>query len=402
MDARKNTRRHRSSRPDTTRAETQESPSSALGPGESFPLYARPVDTIFGVEWENLTVAVIRRFLADAGDEPLRWEAKADGPDRLSAAKVRETICAFANSEQGGYLILGASGGRGDRWELPGLTLAPRDLSAWISQAADHVQPRPAVDIRTFRGAQGRGRIAIVWVPPIGEPPAMTSDGGVFVRVAGASPAVKDPRILAELYGRGVAARVSAEQRSLTALNPGPDNRSSRRIASFGAATIRVTSGQIYRKAYIDALENLARERLQDVVKIASVERVMDHTKTWIRLKSLDGWRAEVEAHRDGSVGIHYWCPQEVAVSPRQWAADPVLLGAILHVIVTALALAGATGRLHLRVSVLNQLSSSASRGTDLARWAESGDPADPLRDGIRRDLLRSMQEWILDPDDQP
>ena len=89
-------------------------------------------------------------------------------------------------------------------------------------------------------------------------------------------------------------------------------------------------------------------------------------------------------------------------MSPRQWAADPVLLGATLHVIVTALALAGATGRLHLRVSVLNQLSSSASRGTDLARWAESGDPADPLRDGIRRDLLRSMQEWILDPDDQP
>jgi hypothetical protein len=53
------------------------------------------VDTIFGVEWENLTVAVIRRFLADAGDEPLKWEAKADGPDRLSAAKVRETICAW-------------------------------------------------------------------------------------------------------------------------------------------------------------------------------------------------------------------------------------------------------------------------------------------------------------------
>jgi hypothetical protein len=24
------------------------------------------------------------------------------------------------------------------------------------------------------------------------------------------------------------------------------------------------------------------------------------------------------------------------------------------------------------------------------------------LLDGIRRDLLRSMQEWILDPDDRP
>jgi hypothetical protein len=155
----------------------------------------------------------------------------------------------------------------------------------------------------------------------------MTSDGGVFVRVAGASPAVKDPRVLAELYGRGVAARVSAEQRSLAAVNPGPDNRSGRRIASFGAATIRATSGPIYRKAYIDALEDLARERLQHVVKIASVERVMDHTKTWIRLKSLDDWRAEVEAHRDGSVGIHYWCPREAAMSPRHWAADPVLLG---------------------------------------------------------------------------
>ena len=89
-------------------------------------------------------------------------------------------------------------------------------------------------------------------------------------------------------------------------------------------------------------------------------------------------------------------------MSPRHWAADPVLLGTTLHVIVAALALAGATGRLHLRVSVLNELSSSASRGTDLVRWAEPGDPADPLLDGIRRDLLRSMQEWILDPDDRP
>jgi hypothetical protein len=285
------------------------------------------VDTIFGVGWENLTVDVIRRLLADAGDEPLRWEAKADGRDRLSASKVRETICAFANSEQGGYLILGASGGRDDRWALPGLTQAPRDLSAWISQAADHVQPRPAVDIRSFRAAPGRGRIAIAWVPPIAEPPAMTSDGGVFVRVAGASPAVKDPRILAELFGRGVAARASAEQRSLMAVNPGPDNRSSRRIASFGAATIRAASGPIYRSAYIDALEDLAREHLQQVVPIASVERVMDHTKTWIRLKSRDDWRAEVEAHRDGSVGIPYWCPREASMSPRHWAADPALLG---------------------------------------------------------------------------
>ncbi len=364
-------------------------------------MYARCVDTIFGVEWQQVTVKVVRRFLDDASDEPLRWEAKADGRDRLSASKVRETICAFANSEQGGYLILGASGGGHDPWLLPGLMRAPRDLSAWISQAADHVQPRPAIDVRVFRAAPGRGRVAVVWVPPIDEPPAMTSDGSVFVRVAGASPAVKDPRILAELFERGVAARASAEQRSLAAVNPGPGNRSSRRIASFAAAPTRVTNVPIYQSAYIDALEDLARRHLQRVVPIASIERVMDHTKTWIRLKSHDNWRAELQAHRDGSVGVHYWCPRETSMSPRHWAADPGLLGTSLHVIDAALALAGVMGRLHLRVSVLNEQPTSVIRGTDLSRWADLGGLTDPVAHEIRRDLLRSMQEWILEPDDQ-
>ena len=74
------------------------------------------------------------------GDESVDIEVKRC--EELGSSLL-ETICAFANSEQGGYLILGASGGRDARWALPGLMQAPRDLSAWISQAAQTANDTP-------------------------------------------------------------------------------------------------------------------------------------------------------------------------------------------------------------------------------------------------------------------
>src|SRR5450759_4701361 len=34
--------------------------------------------TVFGVPWADLTPEILQAFLAEAGGEPLRWEAKAD------------------------------------------------------------------------------------------------------------------------------------------------------------------------------------------------------------------------------------------------------------------------------------------------------------------------------------
>lgn len=66
--------------------------------------------TIFGVPLHELTRERLEQFLVDAGAEPLLWEAKGITANR---GEIRRQVCAFANSHDGGYLIIGAdeSGG---------------------------------------------------------------------------------------------------------------------------------------------------------------------------------------------------------------------------------------------------------------------------------------------------
>jgi hypothetical protein len=85
---------------------------------------------------------------------------------------------------------------------MPGLNQPPDDeLTTWVSRLANQVAPRPLIDGRDLDGPEGRGPAAVIWIPPVAEPPAITADGGVYIRVAGASDPVRDPRVLGELYG---------------------------------------------------------------------------------------------------------------------------------------------------------------------------------------------------------
>lgn len=174
---------------------------------------------LFGVQLHELTLEDVEAFLASAGGEPLTWEAKADDPkDRLRRETVRREICAFANSETGGHLIIGARR-NADRWELPGLVKdPPSDLPTWVSQIADGVDPRPVIDVRDWPASDERGPVGVVWIPPVVEPPAITSDGLIFHRVAGASRSVTDGRLLSELYRRGTAARELASSLAISEL----------------------------------------------------------------------------------------------------------------------------------------------------------------------------------------
>ena len=58
------------------------------------------VDSIFDVPWEQVGLAELRVFLADADDEGLLWEAKGPDPrkpdERFEARHVRESGCGFA------------------------------------------------------------------------------------------------------------------------------------------------------------------------------------------------------------------------------------------------------------------------------------------------------------------
>jgi hypothetical protein len=97
------------------------------------------VPTIFGVEWTDLGPDHLEMFLKEAGEEPLTWEAKADGDQKLHPASIRKAICAFANAELGGTLILGATGPDGG-WRLVGLRHTYGELT---NLDLEHRSPSP-------------------------------------------------------------------------------------------------------------------------------------------------------------------------------------------------------------------------------------------------------------------
>jgi hypothetical protein len=123
----------------------EEKRSPAPGRGES---YSPTSMTIFGVSWNELTLQDVAQFLTEAGPEPLLWEAKGIRADR---GEVRRQVCGFANSHDGGYLIVGADES-GGAWSLDGVEF-PDEPPLWISSVVGDggVTPYPdGLDTRSF------------------------------------------------------------------------------------------------------------------------------------------------------------------------------------------------------------------------------------------------------------
>lgn len=157
--------------------------------------------TLLGPPLQELSLSDIQAFLDEADSEPLLWEAKGTEVD---AHLVRKEVCGFANGRQTGFLILGASKD-GGAWKLDGLDL-DGDPPAWISDViAGGLRPQPAVDVRSI-GVDGGKHVAVVEIPPVAIAPCI-SRGTVYERVSGRTVPVKEPLRLAELYGRGDAAK---------------------------------------------------------------------------------------------------------------------------------------------------------------------------------------------------
>lgn len=153
--------------------------------------------------------------MADAPAEGLLWEAKGT---ELRKESLRSHACAFANSAQGGFLVLGAIEKKGrhvepaQRWTFEGFEFPGEDgPTTWITQVLrDALRPVPAIDVRVFDVGHGR-HVAVVWVPPVDVPPCLY-DGTVLERVPGSSLTVKDPQRLQGLYGAGRQAHERASR----------------------------------------------------------------------------------------------------------------------------------------------------------------------------------------------
>lgn len=167
--------------------------------------------TIFGVRWEDLCLADLARFLADAEPEPLLWEAKGI---EAKPGEVRRQVCGFANSHDGGYLIIGASQGADGSWTLDGVEFND-EPPTWIANvvADGGVTPYPeGLDTRTFPTSDDKW-VVVVRVPPTPTPPC-NARGTVYERVSGRTISVKEPTRLAQLFGRGDQARRDAHAKA--------------------------------------------------------------------------------------------------------------------------------------------------------------------------------------------
>jgi hypothetical protein len=166
--------------------------------------------TVFGVLWKDLRLEHIERFLAEAGPEPLLWEAKGITPDK---GEIRRQVCGFANSHDGGYLIIGANE-LGGTWRLDGAVF-PNEPRSWISSVIGDggVTPYPdGLDIKAWSVDDAR-HVTAVWIPPTPTPPCNTH-GTVYERVSGRTISVREPLRLATLFERGDAARRAAERKA--------------------------------------------------------------------------------------------------------------------------------------------------------------------------------------------
>lgn len=165
--------------------------------------------TVFGPDWDELSFDAVKAFLSDAPAEPLEWEAKED----WNPGAIRAAVCGFANSHDGGYLLLGVGGREDGTWKIVGIEApdSPNAVSDLIANGG--VTPYPeGLDSHPFPVADGR-YLVVIRVPPVSTPPCLTK-GTVFERLSGKTVTVKDASRLASLFERGDAARDAARAKA--------------------------------------------------------------------------------------------------------------------------------------------------------------------------------------------
>jgi Schlafen, AlbA_2 len=169
-------------------------------------------EQLFGTRWENLSLDDVRAFFSDAGEEGLTWEAKGG---EFGPHMVRKSACAFANSERGGFLILGIGGNARQGWRVEGMEIGSDDPELRVGQIIrSGVQPTPRfTDPKTWRLEDDK-LVMLIEIESVAVPPAITSHGQVYERVSGESVPVQNPARLAALFSSGEAARTGAETRA--------------------------------------------------------------------------------------------------------------------------------------------------------------------------------------------
>jgi len=385
------------------------------------------VESIFGVPWDDLTPEAVEAFLADAGDEPLTWEAK--GTLRPRPQSVRKHVCAFANANDGGFYIIGARReGKSGPWRLDGVDFEGIEPAQWLSNVIRNgLRPIPHYDVWSPPAEEAK-RLAIVKVDAVAEPPCMTTGGDVFVRVSGESVPVEDPATLRRLFDRGEARIAATEAEALRAVDLDPANRQvvDGPFLSIGLAyapTGRAddVAGRLFGRAYgetlLETTRRLPPSPVFDSHGANEASLWYQPTQSGLAVMHREGFqRWIVRASWDGAVAARL-----LAISPRPGTQEQleaeVVFGAavrpaaegVQHLVASL----GGYGRAHVALQVfgrqfdLNHLHRHAG---PIPHWAEpvtirawtDADGRLPHRElsRMRRELIRASGGMVFEPDE--
>lgn len=368
--------------------------------------YLRGVRQIFDMAWTELDVGSVERFLADASDEGLTWEAKGKETPRRDS--VLKAVCGFANA-LGGYLIIGAERGS-TGWQLPGASFPGDEPATWISSmiTAGGVSPVPRFDAKPFPRESGRQAV-VVEIHPIATPPCITASGVVYQRVSGQTLPVKDQRVLSDLIEKGAAARSRTEASALRAgqrmLAEAGDFASEHSVL---AAALCAVDGPADKAAALFSEDrgrrfaDLVNAELQpeSVVLSYGVRGSVhqDCLRVWTATKD-EGQAVTAAGFWDGAVAV-VWSSAENQITVPEITHEAQRFWRTLA---TAAQLFGGRGEAHFALAINNDHIGLRGPGrelprTDVRRWTEAREPRSDELDSMGRELERGFGHTSWEP----
>lgn len=352
----------------------------------------------FGAPWEALELEQVHRFLNDRPDEGLTWEAKGG---EIRPEQVRAAVCAFANSDLGGFLILGASRKKPDaEWSVGGWT--PKDEPAlWVENclANGGVAPRPAIEVRPWPIDGGPEYLAVVAIQPIAIPPAITGAGEVWQRVSGSSQRVRDPAALRQLFERGRVAERRAEETSTSGLDWVVDFDLAKRPTAYALSVATPAlppdvSSRLFRASVADHVAEVLRGSLRG----EALDPRFSREAIWVDRFGLSGTSSSAFGNgaegfslrltRDGALAASRADPDLTGRGVDQTGRDPGQLVPLwLAVFEFAKELGAATGS---PVILLIWLSDAERGPLTLKRWTDLAPLSDDQLASIAREARRA------------
>jgi len=289
---------------------------------------------LFNTPLTALTQADVQQFLDGNPAEALYWEAKGT---QASADEVRKQVCGFANSHDGGFLILGAEL-QGSNWVLDGVEIPGNDPPVWITNVAQAVRPTPdGIDAQAIP-ISGTKWLVVVWIPPTPAPPCNVA-GRVYERVAGQTIPVVASLRLAELFARGDTCRGRAQQRAVRAASDAlVEGRQHPRYAlahaQFGLALAAAGYGVDFASGiFTRTFEQGARSSIQTVLfhdGLTSGPQTLhtDMLQNTISVTSVSaddrmGYSWQLRARRDGVISL-YWVQGVGEINVSSLVAQPL------------------------------------------------------------------------------